>query len=109
MSYSPYYDNGAAFGMEPDALATAYARAVAAESVQQPRSGGAGSFRGMAQAPRRRAAPRARSTDGAAAANDGPFGGAPRRRTQATRAASPLTGGFAALRILNEQTANPTA
>lgn len=89
--YNPdRFDNGASFGMEPDALATAYARATPT-----------GQFQGIAQPASRRRATRARAID--PHANAGAFFGL-NGLAQQRQAPS---GGFAALRILNEQQANP--
>ncbi|AVK75927.1 hypothetical protein pneo_cds_320 [Pandoravirus neocaledonia] len=95
---------GAALGMEPDALAAAYARALGAHGPISRRSNDAGGFRGIAAPPRRRAT----MSTGTAVNNSAPVS-APRatRRTAAKRVdASALQGGFAALHILNEQPAN---
>lgn len=88
------FDNGASFGMEPDALATAYARATPT-----------GQFQGIAQPASRRRPTRARAAD--PHTNAGAFFGLAGNALPQQRQA--LSGGFAALRILNEQQANPTA
>nr|UDO47651.1 hypothetical protein [Pandoravirus massiliensis] len=91
---------GGALAAEPDALTAAYARALGAQGpVNQP----GGGFRGMVAPTRRRAATR-----------DEPMGlGAPAasRRRGASKRPDPsaLSGGFAALNILNEQMANPAS
>lgn len=110
--YDPRYGNigieddafgGAALSMEPDALAAAYARALGAQGPVSRRPNDTGGFRGIAAPPRRRAVARA----------DVAAGGAPVSAPRATRRSAPkrpdasaLRGGFAALRILNEQPAN---
>lgn len=94
--YDPdHFDSGASFGMEPDALATAYARATPG-----------GQFQGIAQPPSRRRTTRARAAADPRA-NAGAFFGLAGNALPQQRQA--LSGGFAALRILNEQQANPTA
>lgn len=110
--YDPRYGNidvendtfgGAALGMEPDALAAAYARAL---GVQPPasRSDSGGGFRGIAAPPRRRAAAKVNAPAFAAVPVSAPR--ASRRSTSKRPDPSTLHGGFAALHILNEQPAN---
>lgn len=106
-----YYDpdsflgNGAFLGMEPDALSTAYARATGGRQSVAANNNGGG-FRGIAQPPTGRRTARARTTK--PRANPGAFFGlAGNALSQYGEQSTPLSGGFAALNILNEQPANP--
>ncbi|QBZ80978.1 hypothetical protein pclt_cds_379 [Pandoravirus celtis] len=105
-----YYDpdsflgNDAFLGMEPDALPTAYARAPNDRQLATANNGRG--FQGLAQPPTRRRTARARTTN--PRTNAGAFFGlAGNALSPYEEQSAPLSGGFAALNILNEQPANP--
>ncbi|AVK76986.1 hypothetical protein pmac_cds_298 [Pandoravirus macleodensis] len=111
--YDPRYGNvdvendtfgGAALGMEPDALAAAYARALGVQPPVSRSSSSGGGFRGIAAPPRRRAAAKTNAPAFAAVPASAPR--ASRRSTSKRPDPSALRGVFAVMPILNEQPAN---